>query len=102
MRYDKPILIQRLNDAEVWEDAFFVHADVNKNNRSFDTEYLNAGAIQSKKQLVFTVRYFKALEDIDFDRGGYRIIYRDHYYNIVDYDDFKETHTDIKLTGVSY
>lgn len=100
MVYDKPITIQAINeDTELWEDLYSLHARVNKSNGS---EYLNAGAIQSKSTRVFEVRYFKDLEAIDANRGRYRIVYRDQTYNITDYDDYLEQHKTIKLLGVSY
>ena len=100
MVYDKPIIIQKINeDSEEWEDLFKLHARVNKSNGS---EYLNAGANQSKSTRVFEVRYFKDLEDIDDNRGVYRIVYRGKTYNITDYDDYLEKHETIKLLGVSY
>jgi len=100
--YDKPIIIQKINeDTEEWEDLFDkpLHAKVNKSGGS---EYLNAGANQSKSNRVFEIRYFKDLEDIDENRGMYRIIYRDKPYNITDYDDYLEQHKTVKLLGVSY
>jgi len=98
--YDKPILIQKINeDTEKWEDLYVLHARVNKSNGS---EYLNAGAIQSRSTRVFEVRYYKNLEDIDDKRGLYRIIYRGRTYNITDYDDYQEQHKTIKLLGVTY
>lgn len=100
MVYDKPIIIQKINEeSEEWEDLFSLHARVNKSSGS---EYLNAGANQSKSNRVFEVRYFKDLEAIDDDRGSYRIVYRGRYYNITDYDDYFEQHKTIKLLGVSY
>lgn len=100
MIFDKPITIQKINeDSEKWEDLYTLHARVNKTNGS---EYLNAGANQSKSTRVFEVRYFKNLEDIDDSRGLYRIVYRSRTYNITDYDDYLEQHKTIKLLGVSY
>lgn len=100
MIFDKPIIIQKINeDSEKWEDLYNLHARVNKSNGS---EYINAGANQSKSTRVFEVRYFKALEDIDDSRGLYRIVYRGRTYNITDYDDYLEQHKTIKLLGVSY
>lgn len=100
MPFDKPITIQQIDPAtEKWTDLYKLHANVNKSNGS---EYLNAGANQSKATLVFDVRYFKDLENIQYDRGSYRIDYRGRYFNITDYDDFKEEHKTVKLLGVSY
>lgn len=100
MVFDKPITIQKIDEvSETWRDLYLVHARVNKSSGS---EYLNAGANQSKSTLIFECRYFKELEDIAFNRGAYRIVYRGHNFNIQDYDDYLETHKTVKLLGVSY
>lgn len=100
MVYDKPIIIQKVDTAtREWSDLYKPHARVNKTGGS---EYLNAGANQSKSTRVFEIRYFKDLEDIDENRGIYRIIYRGRTYNITDYDDYLEEHKTVKLLGVSY
>lgn len=99
MVYDKPIVIQTVDKVtEKWVDLFTIHARVNKSSGS---EYLSAGANQSKSTRVFEVRYFKELENIDQNRGLYRIVYRGNVYNIVDYDDYLEKHSSVKLVGVS-
>lgn len=99
--FDKPITIQRLNSkAKQWEDLFKVHASINK--AKTDNEYLNAGAIRSKKNLTFEVRYFADLEDISLNLQMYRILYRKVPYDIKDYDDFMLQHKTVKLLGVSY
>lgn len=99
--YDRPILIQKINElTEDWETVFNVHASVNKTKA--DNEYLGGGAIQGKKSLTFEVRYFAGLEDVSFNLQSYRIVYQDRPYNITDYDDFMERHKIVKLLGVSY
>lgn len=99
--YDRPIIIQKINPTtEKWENLYYLHAQVNKSSN--DNEYLSAGAIQSKKTLVFEVRYFKALEDISLNTQQYRVRYENHNYNIKDYDDYRFKHKTIKLLGVSY
>lgn len=99
--YDKPIIIQQIEEStEKWTNLFNkpLHAKVNKSNGS---EYLNAGASRSKATRVFEIRYFKDLESIALNTQLYRIIYRDHIYNITDYDDFQEKHKTVKLLGVA-
>lgn len=99
--FDRPITIQKINEkSEDWEDVFKVHASINKTKS--DNEYLNAGAVQNKKNLTFEVRYFKALEVIDHNKQLYRVVYNGVPFNIVDYDDFKLQHKTVKLLGVSY
>lgn len=99
--FDRPIIIQRIDElTEEWSPVFSVHARINKSKT--DSEYLNAGATQGKKTLTFEVRYFRELEDIDFNKQTYRIEYRGVPFNIVDYDDFMLEHKTVKLVGVSY
>lgn len=97
--YDKPITIQKMDEVtEDWSDLFpkSLHARVNKSSGS---ESLEAGSIRSKTSLSFDVRYFKDLEQIRLNTQIYRIVYRGHVYNIVDYDDYMEQHMSIKLKG---
>lgn len=103
MIFDKPIVIQKVDETtEKWSDLFRVHARINKAGGAKRGEYISAGADQSKSYKVFDVRYFKALEDIDQNRGLYRIKYRDNVYNVVDYDDYLESHQTVRLLGESY
>ena len=99
--FDRPILIQKSNElTEDWEDVYKVHAAVNK--AKANSEYLNAGAIQGKINLIFEVRFFKDLEAISNDMQSYRVVYNGTPYNIIDYDDYKLLHKTVKLLGVSY
>lgn len=99
--FDRPIIIQKINElTETWEDLYKVHASINK--AKSDNEYLNAGATQAKRTLVFEVRYFKDLDDISLNTQHYRIVYQGVPYNIGDYDDFMLLHKTVKLMGVSY
>lgn len=100
MTYDKPITIQKIDEVtELWSDHWSLHARVNKTTGS---EFVEGGAIQSQATKTFELRYFAGLEDIDFNRGLYRIVYRGHNFNIVDYDDYMESHQVVKLKAVSY
>ena len=99
--YDRPIAIQKINETtEQWEDVFQVHASINK--AKSDNEYLNGGAIQGKRNLVFEMRYFTDIEDISFNIQSYRVVYQGVPYDITDYDDFMMQHKTVKLMGVSY
>ena len=100
MTFDKPIVIQKIDqDTETWSDLWPLHARINKTT---GTEFVEAGADRSQSTKTFEVRYFTDLEDVDFNRGLYRIMYRDHAYNIVDYDDYMEKHQTVRLKAVSY
>lgn len=99
--FDRPITIQKINElTEDWEDVFKLHARINKAKN--DSEYLNAGAIQAKRNLVFEVRYFAGLEDISYNLQTYRVVYQGVPFNLQDYDDYMLRHTTVKLVGVSY
>lgn len=101
MVFDRPIVIQKIdNKTEKWCNLYKLHAHINKNTA--DNKYLSAGAIQSKANLVFTVRYFKELENIFNNTQLYRILYNSITYEIVDYDDYLFKHKTVKLLGVSY
>lgn len=100
MTYDRPIVIQKIDqDTELWSDLWNLHARI---NRSTGTEFVEAGANQSQATKTFELRYFTALEDVDYNRGLYRIIYRGHTFNIVDYDDYMESHRVVRIKAVSY
>lgn len=94
-----PIVIQKQDvESEKWSDEFKVHARV---TRTKGSEYLKVGAVQSQVERLFEITYFPALQDIEFNTGIYRIVYKDTYFNITDYDDFMDEHKDVKLVGVS-
>lgn len=99
MVFDKPIIIQKITEDETWIDYISLHANINKTKQS---EYLNSGAIQSKRTLTFTIRYSSNLEDIAYNTQMYRIVYKGNPFDINDYDDFQLLHKTIKLVGVSY
>ena len=99
--FDRPITVEKIDEVtERWEPVFNLHARINKTKST--NEYLNAGAVQGKKNLTFEVRYFKALEAIDDNTQLYRILYQGVPFNVADYDDFKLEHKTVKLPGVSY
>lgn len=100
MKFKIPIRIEKINRrTEDWEPYIDrLHANINK--KRTDNEYLDAGAVQSKRSLVFEVRYQPKLKDISHETQLFRIIYDGGEYQIVDYDDFRERHKVVKLMGV--
>lgn len=100
MTFDKPIKIQKMDETtEKWADLYSLHARVNKTQ---GTEATTSGATRPQVSRTFEVRYFKALEDIAMNTQIYRIEYRGHTYNIVDYDDYMESHQTVKLIAEVY
>ena len=98
--YNIPILIQKKDeDTEKWSDFLHLHARI---TRSRGSEYVRAGAIQSKSERIFEVRYQPGLKDIEFNTSLYRVVYNGIYYNVQDYDDYMEKHINVKLIGLSY
>ena len=101
MVYDKIIKIQKIDEeTEEWSDVFTLHSCINKHKS--DDKYLGSKAIQDKISFVFRVRYFKDIEEIFGNLQLYRIVYNNKNYEIVDYDDYKLKHMNVKLLGVSY
>ncbi len=86
-------------EGKTWVPMASLHAEVNK---ASGKEYLDAGAMQSQLQMVFSVRFCALVADIRLNTQYYRIRYDGGIYKIVDYDDFKEHHRNVKLLGVSY
>lgn len=102
MTYPHMIVLQKRDDGTgKWPDGGDrYHAKINK--ASDKNEYLSAGAVQSQSKLVFTLRYCKAVAAIRGSTQLYRILYGGLLYKIVDFDDYREQHREIKLLGVSY
>lgn len=99
-RYDKPIEIQKVDEAtEDWGTVFKLHAQVNSSKSS---EYYQSGSERNQFSLTFTVRYFKDLEPVIQQPQIYRVIYRNMTFNLTGYDDFMESRHEIKLVGESY
>lgn len=100
MTFDKPITIQVQDpDTELWTDKLKLHAHVNKTGGGARS---NAGADQYQARLTFSVRYAKTLEQIAYNTQPYRVIYRGRTFKVVDYDDFMEEHSVVKLVGEFY
>ncbi len=98
--FTRPAMLQRMNTrSERYEDWLPIHVAANKTKNG--SEFLQAGAVQSKRQLTFEVRYFAALEAISYNTQLYRIVFNGVSYNITAYDDYKLQHRTVKLLGES-
>ena len=96
-----PVKLQKQNaDSEEWEDVGMVYASCV--NKARQTEYFAAGATQSKLRLQFKVPYASVLEELRYNTQLYRLVYREHTFNIVDFDDYKERGRNISIVGESY
>lgn len=73
-----------------------LHAEANKN---VGKESYNAGSIRNTADTVFKVTWNPLLEEINLATSLYRIIFKNHEYNLVDVDDFKMRHKDVNLYG---
>lgn len=100
MTYDKPVVLQKQNEnTEIWETIMHFHARVNKTggNQTFA-----ADADQFHARLNFDFRYCEALEEVRYQPQLYRLLYRNHQFQITDYDDYLEQHRVVRLTGKLY
>lgn len=95
--YNKPILIQKLDeDTEKWSDYYPTHANINK---ASGKEYVNASTNISSSTYNFKVRYCKKLEEILFNTEIYRIVYKNHCYDIKNMDRYAENNTELTIIG---
>ena len=86
------------NHTATWTDYYTCHAYANiAQTENGGKEYTAAGQTIGSDAFIFTVRYCAALTDIDSTK--YRIIFNDHFYNIVKVDDFQFRHETLKLTA---
>ena len=100
MVFDKPIEIQKYDeDTRDWLPHWMLHAHVNKTKGD---EYSKAGSERSVQTLRFTVRYFKAIAEIQCNTQDFRIVFGGNVYNVVDYDDYAFMGETVKLVGESY
>ena len=100
MTYDKPITIQVQDpETEAWSDKLYLHAGVNKTTGGVN---FSAGADGFTARLTFEVRYCQALEDLAYSPQPYRILYRGRTFKVVDYDDYMERHSIVRLVGEFY
>ena len=100
MTYDKPVVIQRQNQTtEKWETVLHLHAKVNKTGGS---QTFAADAEQFHARLNFDLRYCRALEKIRYQPQIYRLLYRNHHFQVIDYDDYQEQHKTVRIVGVLY
>lgn len=100
LKFKIPIRIEKINrKTEDWE-PYIDQLRANINKKRTDNEYLDAGAVQTRRTLVFEVRYQPLLKEISHEAQLFRIMYDGGEYQIVDYDDFQERHKVVKLLGV--
>ena len=96
MTYKIPILIQKLNDSEEFDDFYSCHANINKANGN---EYFNQGITVSKSTLNFKIRYTEIIKDIMYETTNYRIIYDARIFDIINVDDKNLEHNELTLVG---
>lgn len=100
MLFDKPVILQKQNEeTELWEDAYRLHAGVNK---SGGKQSYAADADQFHARLNFDFRYFAGLEDVRYQPQLYRLLYRGKQFQVVDYDDYMEKHRIVRMVGELY
>jgi len=96
-----PVTIQRRDpETERWADHLLLHAlQVNKTGGG---ESFSAGAEQYHPRLTFVLRWCRPLEEVAYNPQSFRLRYRGHAFNIVDYDDYQEQHLTVRLVGEAY
>lgn len=100
MKYKVPIRIEKQDERTGQWNVYIPTLRANPNKHATDGQFLDAGAIQNKVQLVFEVRYHPLLKAIQYEKQGYRIVYDGRFFEIADYDDYQQNHKTVKLLGV--
>ena len=83
------------NHYNEWMDYYNPHATVSGEGKISDAEALIAGATSEIGKVDFTMRYCKKLSNIN--SGEYRVIFREHVYNIINIDHQNYKRKSIKL-----
>ena len=97
MVFNKPIFIEKLDEKTGdYKLEWKLHACVNKTGGK---NYSDSGAERTGLSLTFEVRYFNAISDIFANFQNYRIVYNRMIFYITDYDDYRENHHTVRLTG---
>lgn len=97
-----PVTLQVQSETdETWTDVNTLHA-LKINRAGGGDESSSAGADQYHFRLKFEFRWRKALETAGRNPQIYRLVYRGMTYNIVDYDDYMESHRTVRLVGEAY
>ena len=98
MTRGEPLMIQKLVDG-TWEDYLKMHSL--KVNPYSSRESDEDGGEQAWATIDFTVRWCKELEDVQFSRPSYRLVWRGHKFDIRRYDDYMNGHIRVRLRGVA-
>ncbi len=80
------------NHESTWSDYFSCYATTSTKTGSEEEE---AGTVNVRERLDFTVRYCKETANITSD--GFRIILKDRIYNILSVDDMAFKHRSLKM-----
>lgn len=98
--FDKPVTLQKqLTETGTWETVRVLHADINK---SVTAQHFEADNDCLIDRMAFKLRYGSWMEDIRNNLPDYRFIYFGKHYELVDYDDYRESRSVIKITGERY
>ena len=94
------LLIQHYEPEGGWQDYMVAHVlDVNPFS---SREGQDDGGELPYQTAVFTLRYRRQLEPIEFDMPNYRIVWRNRVFDVRGYDDYKYRHLKVKLRAVSH
>ena len=100
MIFDKPVVLERQNEeTEQWDTVRCFHARVNK---SGGRQSYAADADQFHAVLDFDFRWCEPLEAVRYDPQIYRLRYRGHTFQVIDFDDYMEQHRTVRMVGKLY
>lgn len=100
MSIGDPLRIDRMGESGEWEEYLSLHAlNVNK---MWSREGYGGGGEQDSETVVFRVRWCRALEDVEFDKPSYSIVWKGRRFDIRGYDDYQFQHRRVDLEAVSH
>lgn len=108
MAFNRKITIQRyeevtdalMNVSDDWVDLYHLWAEV---NGLYGAEYWAASSQGQENTIVFTVRWFSALDNLIFDAEltKYRVVYRGRYFDIRSFDNVEQKNILVKIKAVA-
>ena len=100
MSIGDPLSIEKMDENGDWVPYLSVHA-LNINKRRSRENHDGGGELDAET-VDFRIRWRKKLEDIEFDKPSYSIVWKGRRFDIRRYDDYQYQHRRVDLEAVSH
>ena len=102
MSVGSKVVIERLAEGSATDYEEYLTAHLLDANPARSREIQDDAGEFGLQTVSFTLRYRKALEEIQYAMPDFRIVWRGHAFDIRGYDDFKFRHLKVVLKGVAH